>query len=61
MPRAEFTGMPENENAVELTWDSASTCTRDQVFLSHSRTALLSNASPLARRMSGEAEPHEQR
>ena len=46
---------------VELTWDSASSRTRDQVFPSHSRTALLSNASPLARRMSREAEPHEQR
>ena len=37
------------------TWDSVFTCTRDQVFLSHSRIALLSNASPLARRMFREA------
>ena len=36
----------------ELTLDSVFTCTRNQVFLSHSRIALLSNGSPLARRMS---------
>jgi hypothetical protein len=40
----------------EPTWDSVFTCTHDQVFLSHSRIAPLSNATPLARRISREAQ-----